>query len=102
MCWNSKYFALLDLAHGYHQIILSDQASSYTNFIVSAGKGAKGSRFLHALTGLNVKGDYFNYHIATVFTHLPGITKLVYDLLIPALTWGEFVIWFKNVMEVAR
>ena len=87
----SEYFAALDLAHGYHQICLSDKTSNYTTFIVSCGQRARRYKFLCASQGLNVDGDFFNYHSDKVFSHLPGVTKLVNDLLIQAPTSKEFM-----------
>ena len=66
----SRYFLVLNLAHGYHQIALSDQASKYTTFIISTGKEARRYRFLRVPHGLNVLGAFISTFNQTKYFHI--------------------------------
>ena len=86
---DSRFFLVCDLSHGYHQICLSDQASKYTTFVISWGKGTRRFRWKRAPQGLNCSSNWFNFHSDKVFSHLDGVIKLVDDVLVQAPSWED-------------
>ena len=99
---DSEFFMVADLSYGYHQIALSDQASKYTTFVVSCGKGTRRYRWVRAPQGLNCSSDWFNFQSDKVFSHLEGVIKLVDDVLVQAPDWPTFLKRVEKVFEAAR
>jgi hypothetical protein len=99
---NSEFFMVADLSHGYHQIALSEQASKYTTFVVSCGKGTRRYRWVRAPQGLDCSSDWFNYQSDKVFSHLEGVIKLVDDVLVQAPDWPTFLRRVEKVFDAAR
>ena len=74
----SKVFATLDVLSGYHQVALTDVASYYTCFILPSGV----YRYLRAPMGLSSSSDEFCRRSDAMFAGVPGVRKLVDDLLV--------------------
>ena len=49
---------------------------------------------------LNISSDRSNNQSDKIFCYLPGVVKLVDDILIQATTWGELLVGVKNVLDV--
>ena len=74
----SKIFAKLDALSGYFQVPLTDEASYLTTFLLPSGT----YRYLRAPMGLSSSSDEFCRRSDAVFAGLPGIRKLVDDILV--------------------
>ena len=85
----AKFYCILDLPHAYFQIPLTPEASKLTAFIVNTGTGAHRYVYLRAPMGLVSTSDFFNRETDKVFAGLPGIKKLVDDILIEASSMEE-------------
>ena len=77
---DSKVFAKLDVTQGYHQVPLEEDISKLTTFILPSGK----FRFLLAPVGLSCSCDEFCRRSDKVVEGLPGVRKLVDDILTQA------------------
>ena len=77
---DSKVFAKLDATQGYHQVPLDEDSSKLTTFLLPSGR----FRFLRAPMGLSCSSDEFCHRSDKVIEGLPGIRKLVDDILIQA------------------
>ena len=77
---NSKVFAKLDATQGYHQVPLDEESSKLTTFLLPSGH----FRFLRAPMGLSCSSDEFCRRSDKVIEGLPGIRKLVDDILVQA------------------
>ena len=77
---NSKVFAKLDATQGYHQVPLDEDSSKLTTFLLPSGR----FRFLRAPMGLSCSSDEFCRRSDKVIEGLPGIRKLVDDILVQA------------------
>ena len=75
---SSTVFAKLDALSGYHQVPLTDPASFLTTFLLPSGM----YRYLRAPMGLSSSSDEFCRRSDAVFAGLPGIRKLVDDILV--------------------
>ena len=75
---SSRVIAKLDALSGYHQVALTDKASMLTCFLLPSGV----YRYLRAPMGLSSLSDEFCRHSDTVFAGIPGVRKLVDDLLV--------------------
>ena len=49
---------------------------------------------------LNISRDGSNNQSNKIFCYLPGVVKLVDDILIQVTTWGELLVGVKNVLDV--
>ena len=76
----SKVFAKLDATQGYHQVPLDEESSKLTTFLLPAGR----FRFLRAPMGLSCSSDEFCRRSDKIVDGLPGVRKLVDDILIQA------------------
>ena len=75
---SSTVFAKADALSGYHQVALKATASYLTSFILPSGV----YRYLRAPMGLSSSSDEFCRRSDAVFVGIPGVRKLVDDLLI--------------------
>ena len=71
-------FTKLDALAGYHQVPLTTSTSFMMTFLLPSGM----YRYLHALMGLSSSSDKFCRHWDAVFAGLPGVRKLVDDILV--------------------
>ena len=76
----SRVFAKLDATQGYHQIPLEEESSKLTTFLLPSGH----FRHLRAPMGLSCSSDEFCRRSDEIIEGLPGIRKLVDDILIQA------------------
>ena len=76
----SRVFAKLDATQGYHQVPLEEESSKLTTFLLPSGR----FRFLRAPMGLSCSSDEFCRRSDEVVAGLPGIRKLVDDILVQA------------------
>ena len=76
----STVFAKLDATQGYHQVPLEDESSKLTTFLLPSGR----YRFLRAPMGLSCSSDEFCRRSDKIIEGLPGVRKLVDDILIQA------------------
>ena len=78
----SRYFAKLDALSGYHQVPLDEESAKLTTFLLPCG------RFKHLVApmGLSASSDEFCRRSDEVIANLPGVRKLVDDILISAPT----------------
>ena len=76
----SKVFAKLDATQGYHQVPLDEDSSKLTTFLLPSGR----FRFLRAPMGLSCSSDEFCRRSDKIVEGLPGVKKLVDDILIQA------------------
>jgi len=77
---DSKFFAKLDAVQGYFQIPLAEESSKLTTFLLPTGR----YRYLRAPMGLNASSDEFCRRTDEALEGLPGVLKLVDDILIHA------------------
>ena len=77
---DSTVFAKLDATQGYHQVPLDENSSRLTTFLPPSGR----FRFLPAPMGLSCSSDEFYHHSDKIIEGLPGIRKLVDDILVQA------------------
>ena len=73
----SKCFAVFDALHGYWQIPLDEESKPLTTFITEFGR----YRYLHAPMGLTSSGDEFCALTDKALSGIPGVHKLVDDIL---------------------
>ena len=78
----SKYFCKLHCTSGYHQVRLDEESSKLLTFILPSGR----YRPLVAPMGFASSGDEFCRRSDAVIEGLPGVPKLVDDILIQATT----------------
>ena len=78
----SKYFCKLDALSGYHQVPLDEESAELTTFLLPSG------RFKHLVVpmGLSASLDVFCRMSDDIVANLPGVRKLVDDILISAPT----------------
>ena len=98
----SRLFCVLDCIQGYHQLLLDAESSKLTTFIVSTGDGSQRYRFKRAPMGLNSSGDEFNKRTDQAFLGIPGVGKLVDDLLVQAASMAELKERVEMVLTKAR
>ena len=79
---HAQFFAKLDATQGYHQVPLDYDSSKMTTFLLPYGR----FRFLRAPMGLSCSSDEFCRRSDEVVRDLPGVRKLVDDILVQAPT----------------
>ena len=77
---DSKVFAKLDATQGYHQVPLDEESSKLTTCLLPSGR----FRFLRAPMGLSCSSDEFCRRSDKIIEGLPGVRKLVDDILVQA------------------
>ena len=77
---DSKVFAKLDATQDYHQVPLDEESSKLTTFLLPSGR----FRFLRAPMGLSCSSDEFCRRSDKIIEGLPGVRKLVDDILVQA------------------
>lgn len=82
---NSNYFCVMDALSGYYQIRLSARASQLTTFLIYRGK----YRYLVAPQGLCASSDEFLRRSDQLVESIPGVHKLVDDILILGTTLDQ-------------
>ena len=92
---SAKYFCKMDALMGYYQIALHEDSQSITRFIYENYT----YEYLRAPMGLNASGDEFCRRSDDAVAHLPGVLKLVDDILIFSSNLEEL---FERVENVLR
>ena len=77
---DSKVFAVFDCLKGYWQLELDKESRKYTTFMTEFGR----FRYLRAPMGLSASGDEFCLRTDEAIANLPGVKKLVDDVLVVA------------------
>ncbi len=95
---DSKWFAKLDAVNGYFQIPLDKPSQLLTAFLLPQG------RFVYQVApmGLNPSGDWFCQKSDEALVDLPGVTKLVDDILVQGATREELISRVRAVLRRCR
>ena len=93
-------FAVLDLAQGYLQVPLSENAKAKTAFITPDETG----QFERAMFGLMNAAFYFAKLMKMVFHKHSKELALVYfdDILIFARSWGELLVKLRKILQLLK
>ena len=91
----SRYFAVFDAKNGYWQIPLDEQSKPLTTFITEWGR----YRYLRAPMGLASSGDEFCLRTDKALSGIPGVSKLVDDILIVGDTVETLLDRIKKVFQ---
>ena len=94
----TKYFGVCDAVQGYFQIELSEESSKLTTFILPSGK----YRFKRAPMGLSASSDEWCRRSDEAIAGLPGVMKLVDDIIVMAPTLEVLEDRMKTVLERCR
>jgi transposase InsO family protein len=81
----SKVFAKLDATSGYFQIPLDEESSRLTTFLLPSGR----YRYTRAPMGLSSSSDEFCQRSDAAVRDLPGVIKIVDDILVQASSVAE-------------
>ena len=95
---NTKYFAVFDCMHGYWQLELDEESKPLTTFLTEFGR----YRYCRAPMGLVSSGDEFCARTDKALADLPGVMKLVDDILIYGSNVKEILTRIRNVFERCR
>ena len=91
----AKCFAVFDAANGYWQIPLEEESREYTTFMTEWGH----FRYLRAPMGLVSSGDEFCARTDRPLAGVPGVHKLVDDILVYGNDHAELLQRIKMVFE---
>ena len=91
----SRVFIVVDLKHGYYQVVLDDESSLLTTFMIPQGRHA----YRRAPMGLNASGDEFCRRSDEALQGIPGTHKLVDDILIEAPDYATLFERFRAVLS---
>ena len=91
----AKFFAVFDCLHGYWQIELDEESKPLTTFLTEFGR----YRYCRAPMGLVSSGDEFCLRTDKALADLPGVMKLVDDILIYGKDLEEIIARIRNVFE---
>lgn len=97
---NQCIFAILDLAHGYLQMPLSEHAKEKSAFITMDETG----QFERAMFGLMNAGFYFAKLMKSIFGKYHGKLAAVYfdDILIFAQSWEELITKLRTILKMLK
>jgi hypothetical protein len=94
----SKYFITLDAVQGYYQVPLDAESSDLTTFLLPDGK----YKFLRAPMGLKPSSDEWCQRSDIVFANIPGLLKIVDDILIQAPNKVVALTYLEKVLLAAQ
>jgi len=94
----SKVFAKLDARSGYFQIPLDYESSLLTTFLLPSGR----YRYTRAPMGLSASSDEFCFRSDEALRGLPGVLKIVDDVLIQAADEPELRERLITVLEACK
>lgn len=94
----SRYFAVMDLTKGYHQVPLDEVSSKLTTFLLPSGR----YRFTRAPMGLNSSSDEFCRRSDEVIRGVPNTQKIVDDILLCGTTEMDLYCLIRQVLERCR
>ena len=82
---NSKVFCKLDAVLGYYQIPLDEHSKKFFTFLLSSGR----YRYLRAPMGCSASSDEWCKRSDAALAGIPGVQKLVDDILIEAKDYNQ-------------
>ena len=91
----SACFAVFDCKHGYWQIELAKESRPYTCFMTEWGR----YQYKRAPMGLISSGDEFCARTDRVLADIPGVFKLVDDILVYAENYGQLLERIRTVFK---
>ena len=91
----TKYFAKMDALHGYFQLVMDEQSSKITKFLLPSGR----YRYLQAPMGLSSTSDKWCRHSDRVIEGMPFAKKIVDDILVWAT---ELPTLYDRVRSIAK
>ena len=91
----AKVFCKLDALWGYYQIELAEESRHITTFMTEFGT----FEFCRAPMGLNCSGDEFCRRSDDALRGLPGVIKLIDDILIYASNYEELITRVEAVLQ---
>ena len=94
----SRFFAVMDLTKGYHQVLLDEESSKLTTFLLPSGR----YRFTRAPMGLNSSSDEFCRRSDEVIRGIPHAQKIVDDILMYGATEMDLHRTIREVLERCR
>ena len=94
----AKYFAALDVVHGYFQLGLDQDSSMTTTFLLPQGK----FRYLRAPMGLNASSDEWCCQSDIIIQGLPWARKIVDNTIIWATSMSELEERIRTVLDRCR
>jgi hypothetical protein len=95
---SSTCFAKLDATSGYFQIALDEQSSLLTTFLLPTGK----YRYTRAPMGLSSSSDEFCKRTDDAIRGIPGVIKVVDDILIQASSYKQLEERLRLVLQRCR
>ena len=95
---SSRYFIVMDCKFGYFQVPLDQESALLTTFLVPQGRFA----YRRAPMGLNASGDEFCYRSDVAIRGIPGVSKLVDDILVQAPDEQVALHRFRLVLDRCR
>ncbi len=95
---DNKWFAKLDARHWYFQLPLDKDSQLLTTFLLPQGK----FYYKAAPMGLSPSGDWWCQRSDKVLAGLPGVLKLVDDILEQAPTKEELLQRIRQVLLTCR
>ena len=91
-------FAVFDCKHGYWQLELDDKSKPLTTFLTEFGR----YRYKRAPMGLSASGDEFCLRTDKALVGIPGVKKLVDDVLIYGKDDDELIERVRQVFEKCK
>ena len=92
---NSKVFCKLDAVLGYYQIPLDEESRKLTTFLLPSGR----YRYLRAPMGLSASSDEWCKRSDAALSGIPGVHKLVDDILIEGSNYTELLERLETVLK---
>ena len=91
----AKFFIVLDLHDGYHQIKLTPESSALTTFLLPSGR----YRYLVSPMGLSQSSDFFCQITDNALNGINGCLKLVDDILVMGHSYEDLFEKFEKVLQ---
>ncbi|XP_057368277.1 uncharacterized protein K02A2.6-like [Daphnia carinata] len=92
-----KFFTVIDVLKGYHQVVLDNDSSLRTTVSTPFGR----YRYLRLPFGISLAGDDYSRHLADVFDDFPNCRRVVEDVLVFSATWEEHVGLVRRLFKLA-
>ena len=92
---NSKVFCKLDAVLGYYQIPLHEDSKKYFTFLLASGR----YRYLRAPMGCSASSDEWCKRSDAALSGIPGVHKLVDDILIEAKDYNQLFERIETVLN---
>ena len=92
---STRVLGVLDCRQGYHQLELDEESKDLTTFITPWGR----YRYNRCCMGLASAGDEFVARSDAALEGIPGVQKLVDDILLVADNRDQFIERFRQIVE---